>query len=72
MKQKNIILVTKILSKDVVDKNKTAFELVDFYSRIADIIERTNIAMGRKSNYKISTSSTVIGKLNTNVFASTH
>lgn len=69
-KQENI--TTKLLPKEVVDQNEAALDMVNFYARISDIIERTHIAMGEKGSYKIANSSTKNQKLNTNVYASTH
>lgn len=65
-------LTTKILPKEIVDKSQTAMDLVRFYSKVSDIIERTHIAMGKKSAYKIGSSSTTNQKLNTSSYGSTH
>lgn len=65
-------LTSKILPKEIVDKNQTALELVRYYTKVSDIIERTHIAMGKKSTYKIESSSTTNQKLNTNSYGSTH
>jgi hypothetical protein len=69
---KTIFLTTKLLSKEVTEKNQAAIEIVASYSKAANIIERTYLAMGKKSTFKVSTSSTINEKLNTNVFASTY
>ncbi len=66
------ILTTKLLKKEIIDKNKSAIQIVTDYSKVADIIERTHLAMGKKATFKVTTSSTVNEKLNLNVFASTH
>lgn len=65
-------ITTKLLSKEVVEHNNAAIDIVNFYTKVADIIERTHIAMGKKSSYKIASSSTKNQKLNTNVCASTN
>lgn len=65
-------LTSKILPKEIVDKSQTALELVRYYAKVSDIIERTHIAMGKKSTYKIESSSTTNQKLNTNSYGSTH
>ncbi|MDP2424165.1 MAG: hypothetical protein U1C46_06200 [Bacteroidales bacterium] len=65
-------LTSKILPKEIVDKSQTALDLVRYYSKVSDIIERTHIAMGKKSAYKIESSSTTNQKLNTNSYGSTH
>jgi len=65
-------LTSKILPKDVMDKSQTALNLVRYFSQVSDIIERTHIAMGKKSVFKIESSSTKNQKLNTNSYGSTH
>ncbi len=66
------ILTTKILKKEIVEKNKSVIQIVTDYYKVADIIERTYVAMGRRATFRVSTSSTFNQKLNLNVFASTH
>ncbi|MBI2271439.1 MAG: hypothetical protein HYU69_13935 [Bacteroidetes bacterium] len=70
LKKENI--TTQLLSKEVVEQNKVALEMVDFYAKVSDIIERTHVAMGKKSSYRVVGSSTKNQKLNTNAYASTH
>lgn len=65
-------LTSKILPNEVIDHNQTALNLVRYYSKVSGIIERTHIAMGKKSAYKIESSSTTNQKLNTNSYGSTH
>jgi len=65
-------LTSKILPKDVIVQSQTALNLVRYFSKVSDIIERTHIAMGKKSVYKIESSSTRNQKLNTNSYGSTH
>ena len=69
---KKEILTTKLLKKEIIEKNQSAIQIVSDYSKVADIIERTHLAMGKKVTFKVSSSSTLNEKLNTNVFASTH
>ncbi len=66
------ILTTKLLNKEIIDKNNSAIQIVTDYCKVVDIIERTYLAMGKKATFKVSSSSTVNEKLNPNVFASTH
>lgn len=70
IKKENI--TTKLLSKEIVEQNKVAIDLVNYYTKVSDIIERTHIAMGKKNSYKIVNSSTINQKLNTTVYASTY
>lgn len=72
MAEKKEIITTKLLSKEAAEKNKTALEIVELYSKASDIIERTHIAMGEKTSFRVTSSSTINEKLKTNVFASTH
>jgi len=72
MADKKEIITTKLLSKETVDKNKTALDIVEFYTKVTDIIERTYFAMGKKTSFRVSSSSTINEKLKTNLFASTH
>ena len=65
-------LTSKILPKEIVDQSQTAIEMVKYYAKVSDIIERTHIAMGKKSAFKIESSSTTNQKLNTNAYGSTH
>lgn len=72
MDSKKESLTSTLLSKDVIEKNVTALDIVNLHGKVSDIIERTHIAMGRKSSYKIAISSTKDQKLNTNACATTH
>ncbi len=65
-------LTSKILPKEIVDKSQTAIDMVKYYTKVSDIIERTHIAMGKKRAFKIESSSTTNQKLNTNAYGSTH
>jgi hypothetical protein len=66
------VLTTKILSIEILDQNEKALDMISNYSKVYDIIERTYIAMGKKSTFRIESSSTKNQKLNTNAYASTH
>lgn len=66
------MLITQILHKDIIDKNRCAIQMVTDYAKVAGIIERTHTAMGKKATFKVSTSSTFNPKLNIDVFASAH
>lgn len=72
MDARNEIITTKLLSKEIVDQNKVALDIVSFYTKVSDIVERTHIAMGRKNSFRIDISSTKNQKLNTNAYNSTH
>lgn len=66
------VLTTKILSKEILDQNEKTLDMISNYSKVSDIIERTHIAMGKKSTFRIEISSTKNQKLNTNAYAATH
>lgn len=72
MTQNKLDITSELLNKDVVELNKTALEMINFYSKVSNIIERTHVAMGKKKSYKIAISSTSNQKLNTNVCATTN
>ena len=65
-------LTSQILPKEIVDQSQSAIEMVKYYAKVSDIIERTHIAMGKKSTFKIESASTKNLKLNTNLYGSTH
>ena len=65
-------LVKQLLSNEKVSLLKKINKSMSCYSKTMEIIERTYIAMGKKSSYSYSASSTLNQKLNTNVFASTY
>jgi hypothetical protein len=71
MKSKNSI-TTSLLSAEIVKDNQIAMDLVNSYSKVSEIITRTHIAMGKKSTFKLTNSSTNNPKLNVNIFAKTH
>jgi hypothetical protein len=65
-------LTSQILPKEIVEQSQSAIEMVKYYAKVSDIIERTHIAMGKKSAFKIESSSTINQRLNTNLYGSTH
>ncbi len=65
-------ITTKLIPADAIESNKEAFEVLEYYSKVSDIIERTHVAMGKRNSFKIVNASTKNQKLCTNVYASTH
>jgi hypothetical protein len=65
-------MTSQVLPKGILKKNKVALDLVGYYSEVSSIIERTRIAMGKKSAYKVASSSTKNQKLNTNTYGPTY
>lgn len=65
-------LTSKVLPNEIVEQSKLTIEMVNNYAKVADIIKRTQIAMGKKKTFRIKNSSTANQKLNTNGYGSTH
>jgi hypothetical protein len=53
-------MVGKVASKRVLDQNAFAFKTYDTYKKTADIIERTELASGRRAIFKSNTDSTLV------------
>jgi len=64
-------LVGKIVSIDVLDCNKVAFQYMDRYKKTISILERTSAVLGKKVVYKSTSASTLNGKINLNAIGST-
>lgn len=67
---KNIISA-KLFSKKTFNSNKDTLNLIKFYSKISDIINRTHVAMGKLPSYKTISSTTNNQKLKTHATTST-
>ena len=52
-------LITKMASKKVLKQNEEAIKSYDDYKKTADLIDRADIALGRKLAYKAATGSTL-------------
>jgi len=61
----------QLFSKKIKKANKKAFESFDFYKKTIEIMDRTDIAMGRKTTYTSVQGSTLNCKLNTYDISST-
>ncbi len=48
-----------MVSKEVLDQNAEALEFFGSYQKTSDLIERVDIAMGRKPTFKVDTGSTL-------------
>jgi hypothetical protein len=71
MTKQKAILSQMILAKEAVAENKTTLEIMDYYTKVSQIIERTHIAMGKKKIFKTSIASTSNEPLNTDAYTST-
>ena len=65
-------IITRLLSVEVTEQNKLALEIVNYYTKVSDIVERTHVAMGRNNSYWVDIATTKNQKLNTNDYSSTH
>lgn len=65
-------LISSVLNKEAIEKNKATIHIVSQYSKVASIMERTNIAMGRKKRYVLQSTNPINVKLDKNIYASTH
>ncbi|OGN08410.1 MAG: hypothetical protein A2750_02555 [Candidatus Yanofskybacteria bacterium RIFCSPHIGHO2_01_FULL_45_42] len=52
-------LITKVASKKVLKQNEEAIKSYDRYKETTDLIDRADIALGRKLAYKSATGSTL-------------
>ena len=64
-------LMSKIASKKVLEKNAKALKSYGDYRKTADLIDRADIALGRKPAFKAATGSTLNFEINQYGIAST-
>ncbi|MBU1016658.1 MAG: hypothetical protein ABIJ36_02210 [Patescibacteria group bacterium] len=64
-------LITKVASKKVLKQNEEAIKSYDRYKETTDLIDRANIALGRKPAFKTATGSTLNFEINHYGIAST-
>jgi len=57
-------LISKVVPKKVLDKNSEALKSYDYYKKTSDLIEKVNIALGRKPTFKTDTGSTLNFEIN--------
>ncbi len=62
----------RLFPEYLTEKNKTIIEQMDAYKKVADIFDRTNLALGRKIQYRTTISSTNNVKVNLNVTGATN
>ena len=61
----------QIFPRELMDANRKAFDSFDFYKKTIDLMDRANIAMGKKTLYTSTISSTLNYKIGINGFSST-
>lgn len=64
-------LITKVASKKVLEQNAEAIKSYDYYKETTDLIDRADIALGRKPAFKAATGSTLNFEINHYGIAST-
>lgn len=64
-------LISKAVSKRVLDSNSIALRSYGYYKKTSDLIERTDYALGRKPNFKANTGSTLSSEVNLDAVCST-
>ena len=57
-------LISKVASKRILEKNAPAFESYGNYRKAADIIERAELAAGKRVTFKAGTGSTLNFEIN--------
>lgn len=57
-------IVSKLVSKRVLDANTVALKFYGTYKKAADIIERTEFASGKRATFKSDTGSTLNFEIN--------
>ena len=57
-------LLSKIASKKVLKQNTEALKSYDYYKKTSDLLDRVDIALGRKQAFKVTTGSTLNFKIN--------
>lgn len=71
MKKTNKKLISKIASKKVLKQNAEALKSYGYYKETSDLIDRADIALGRKPAFKSATGSTLNFEINQYGVAST-
>jgi hypothetical protein len=64
-------LLSKVASKKTLKKNEKAIKSYDAYKETADLIERVDVALGRKAAFKAATGSTLNFEVDQHGVAST-
>lgn len=65
-------LSSKIVSKEILDANNATFDILEKYKRTIGILERTNVALGKKMVFESTSGSSINGNINLNTLGRTH
>lgn len=71
MKSTKSKLIEKVASKKVLKQNAEALKSYGFYKETSDLIDRADIALGRKPAFKVASGSTINFEINQYGVAST-
>ncbi len=71
MKKTSQKLTSKVASKKVLKQNTEALRLYGYYKETSDLIDRADIALGRKPAFRAATGSTLNFEINQYGIAST-
>jgi len=64
-------IISKVASKKVLRQNAKALKSYGFYKETSDLIDRADIALGRKPAFKVANGSTINFEINQYGVAST-
>lgn len=64
-------ILSKIASKKIIKQNNEALESYGYYKKTSDLIDRADIALGRKPAFKVANGSTINFEINQYGVAST-
>ena len=71
MKSTKSKIISKVSSKKALDQNAKALKSYGYYKKTTDLIDRADIALGRKPAFKAATGSTLNFEINQYGIAST-
>ena len=71
MKSTKSKVISKVASKKVLRQNAEALKSYGFYRETSDLIDRADIALGRKPAFKVANGSTINFEINQYGVAST-
>lgn len=64
MKNTKSKLISKVASKKVLEQNAEALKSYSYYKKTSDLLDRVDIALGRKQAFKVTTGSTLNFEIN--------
>jgi hypothetical protein len=70
-KQSSQKVISKVASKKVLKQNTEALKSYGYYKETSDLIDRADIALGRKPAFKVANGSTINFEINQYGVAST-